>query len=427
MKQAATLLIRKARVLDPATQRDEVLDVLIEQGRLTRLGASLEAPGVDIINAEGYWLLPGLVDTCLHLSEPGHRYSGTIASETRAAAKGGITHLCAQPDTDPVVDSDAVTRLIIDRAEKAGFARVLPLGALTRQLEGQQLAEMHSAREAGCIGVSNGKVPVENTLVLKRCLEYAATFNIPVFFQPQDAALSAKGCAHDGPIAARLGLPSIPVVAESVSLVRMLELVAVTGVRAHFQQISSARGVALIREAKARGLSVSADVSIHHLLLDENAIAEFDSTCKLLPPLRAASDRSALIAGVADGTLDAICSQHMPLSSAHKQVPFPSARPGISGVETLLPLVLRLVAEQQLPLMRALDAITAAAARCLGQPVGALEPARPASLTLVAPSSRWSPQLEWLSAGQNSPWRQQDLTGKPVLTLCEGVVTWQAI
>jgi len=424
VSQKAHLLIRKGRVIDPNTGRDEVLDILIENGRLVRIAASLDAPGAEIINAEGMLVLPGLVDTCVHLSEPGGGRSGSIASETRAAASAGITHLCAQPNTNPVIDSTAVVRLIRERSFKAGFAKILPLAAMTRQLEGKQLAEMATLMEAGCIGVSNAGTPVQDALVLKRSFEYAATFGIPVMVQPQDAALSAGGCAHEGPVASRLGLPGIPAVAETVELSRALILCEATGVRLHVQQVSCGASTALIRDAKARGLPVTADVSIHHLLLDESALEGFNSDCHIQPPLRSRDDREALLVAVADGTLDAVCSQHIPLGSSSKQAPFPATRAGIAGIETLLPLMLKLVNEGTLTLHRAIELLTSGPARCLGQQIGHLEIGRNASLCVVDAAAMRTPIDDWLSAGKNSPWLDIALPGNVRLTVCEGKVTW---
>ncbi len=424
MSQKAHLLIRKGRVIDPNSGRDEVLDVLIENGRLVRIAASLDAPGAEIINAEGMLVLPGLVDTCVHLSEPGGGRSGSIGSETRAAASAGITHLCAQPNTDPVIDSTAVVRLIRERSFKAGFAKVLPLAAMTQQLEGRQLAEMATLKEAGCIGVSNAGRPVQDALVLKRGFEYAATFDIPVMVRPQDAALSAGGCAHEGPVASRLGLPGIPAVAETVELSRALILCEATGVRLHVQQISCSASTALIRDAKARGLPVTADVSIHHLLLDESALEGFNSDCHIQPPLRSREDREALLVAVADGTIDAVCSQHIPLGSSSKQAPFPSTRAGIAGIETLLPLMLKLVNQGALTLHRAIELLTSGPARCLGQQIGHLEIGRNANLCVVDAAAIRTPIDDWLSAGRNSPWLDEELPGNVRLTVCEGKVTW---
>lgn len=423
MANKAHLLIRKGRVIDPASGRDEVADLLVEDGRLVRIGASLDAPGAEIIEAEGHWVVPGLVDACVHLSLPGSGRAGDIASETRAAAAGGITHLAGQPDCGPV-DNAAVVRLIREQAGQAGFARVLPVGAMTQGLAGTQLAEMFTLTRAGCIAVGQAGAGIADTLILKRSLEYAATFDLPVMFRPQDPALAAGGCAHDGPVATRLGLPGIPAVAESVDLARDLLLVEATGVRAHFQQISSRQSLALLREAKRRGLPVTADVSIQHLLLDESALEGFNSHCHVIPPLRGAVDREALLAAVADGTIDAICSQHQPINSSAKAAPFPDTRPGISGLDTLLPLVLKLIDEDALPVARALDAVTAAPARCLGIQAGQLEAGRPASLCVLAPDEQRAMAAHWLSAGRNSPWLAATLPGAVKLTVCQGRISW---
>lgn len=422
MAAKAHLLIRKGRVIDPASGRDEIADLLVEDGRLVRIGASLDAPGAEIVEAEGLWVLPGLVDACVHLA-PGNGRTGDIASETRAAAAGGITHLAVQPDCGPV-DSAAVVRLIREQAGHAGFARVLPIGAMTQGLAGTQLAEMFTLARAGCIAMGQAGTQVADALVLKRCLEYAATFDLPVMFRPQDTALAAGGCAHDGPVATRLGLPGIPAVAESVDLARDLLLVEATGVSAHFQQISSRESLHLLREAKRRGLPVTADVGIHHLLLDEDALEGFNSYCHVIPPLRGAADREALLAAVADGTIDAICSQHQPIGTSSKAAPFPATRPGISGLDTLLPLILALVEQGALPLPRALEAITAAPARCLGIQAGQLETGRPASLCVVAADERRTMATHWLSAGHNSPWLNATLPGAIKLTVCHGRISW---
>ena len=423
MAAKANILIRKGRVIDPASGRDDVADLLIENGRLTRIGASLDAPGADIIEADGHWVLPGLVDACVHLSLPGSGRTGDIASETRAAAAGGITHMAAQPDCGPV-DSTAVVRLIREQAGQAGFARIMPIAAMTQGLQGEQLAEMATLAKAGCIAAGNAGRRIASALVLKRCLEYAATFDMPVMFRPQDSALSAGGCAHEGPVATRLGLPGIPAIAESVDLSRDLLLVEATGVRAHFQQISSRQSLRLLREAKQQGLPVTADVSIQHLLLDESALEGFNSYCHVIPPLRSAQDREALLEAVADGTIDAICSQHTPIGSSSKAAPFPATRPGMAGVDTLLSLVLELVDEGKLSLTRALDAVTAAPARCLGIQAGQLETGRPASLCVVDAQSRKDYGEHWLSAGNNLPWRRAVLKGNVKLTVCQGKVSW---
>lgn len=421
----AHILIRKGRVIDPASGRDEIADLLIEDGKLSRIGASLDAPGADIVDAEGHWVLPGLVDSCVHLSLSGSGRAGDIASETRAAAAAGITHLVGQPDGGPV-DSTAVVRLIREQASRAGFAHVHPIAALTQGLQGEQLAEMATLTSAGCIAVGNAGFPVADTLVLKRCLEYAATFDLLVTFRPQDRALSADGCAHEGPVATRLGLPSIPAIAESIAIARDLLLVEATGVRAHFQQISSRESLPLLRAAKAKGLPVTADVSMAHLLLDDSTLEGFNSHCHVIPPLRSSADRDALIDAVNDGTLDAICSQHTPIGSSSKAAPFPASKPGMAGIDTLLSLTLALIEQGQLNAQRALDAISAAPARCFGLAAGQLEIGRLANVIVVAPDNRRPMSEYWLSAGNNSPWRHDTLNGTVALTVGQGAVRWRA-
>src|SRR5699024_10014518 len=287
------------------------------------------------------------------------------------------------------------------------------------------LAEMQTLKEAGCIGVSNAGRRIQDTLVLKRSLNYASTFDIPVMIRPQDGALSAGGCAHDGPVATRLGLPGIPAVAESLDMARTLLLIEHTGARAHFHQLSCVDSIEQLRLAKAKGLRVTADVSIHHLLLDETAVEGFNNNCRIDPPLRSKKDREALVAAVADGTIDAICSQHTPLDSSSELAPFPAAKPGISGVQTFLPLVKKLVDEGQLPLHRAIDALTQAPARCLGINAGQLVAGRGANRCILAPTATPTPRERWCSAGKNSPWIDARLAGVIQLTITDGRITWE--
>ena len=393
MAAKANILIRKGRVIDPASGRDDVADLLIEIGRLTRIGAS-SAPGADIIEADAIgccqvWWMP--VCTC--------RCQAVVALATSPAKPALPPVVPAALSPIATADSTAVVRLIREQAGQAGFARIMPIAAMTQGLQGEQLAEMATLAKAGCIAAGNAGRRIASALVLKRCLEYAATFDMPVMFRPQDSALSAGGCAHEGPVATRLGLPGIPAIAESVDLSRDLLLVEATGVRAHFQQISSRQSLRLLREAKQQGLPVTADVSIQHLLLDESALEGFNSHCHVIPPLRSAQDREALLEAVADGTIDAICSQHTPIGSSSKAAPFPATRPGMAGVDTLLSLVLELVDEGKLSLTRALDAVTAAPARCLGIQAGQLETGRPAPV--VDAQSRKDYGEHWLSAGNN--------------------------
>jgi dihydroorotase len=417
----SSLLIRQARLLDPASGHDGVQDVLIEDGRIARIGARVDVPADEVIDATGLWLLPGLVD----IGVPAMAI-GNIAQETTAAASGGVSQLAVFPSQVCQLDNTAQLRLLQETAAQSGRTQLLPCAALTRELKGEQLADMQTLAQLGAIAFGNAQRPIHSNLVLKRCLEYAATFDLLVSFCPQDYDLSHNGCAHEGAVASRLGLPGIPASAETLALARTLLLAEETGVRIHIHHLSCARSLDLIRTARSHGVRVSCDVAIHHLLCDESAISQFDSQFHLRPPLRRSADREALLAAVADGTIDAISSQHTPLPVAAKQQPFGSSKPGIAGVETLLPLTLKLVEEGRLPLLRALDAITHAAARSLAIDAGHITAGHAANLCLVDANAQRRPRDHWQSGGRNSPWLDTLLPGAVKLTLSNGTVTWRA-
>ncbi|MCG8534179.1 MAG: dihydroorotase, partial [Pseudomonadales bacterium] len=338
--------IKNGRVIDPRQILDQVADIYIADGLLAGIGNPPVGFKADIeFDASDMLVIPGAVDLCARVREPGQSQKGSIHSETHAAAAGGITHLCCPPDTKPIIDTRAVAALIQERAYQSGYAHVLPIGALTKGLQGQQLAEMHSLREAGCIGVSQLRNPIKNSQVLLRCLEYASTFDLTVFFQCEDQSISPEGGIHSGPTATRLGLPGIPESAETIALSRDLLLVEQTGVRAHFGQISCARSVELIANAQARKLRVSADVAAHQLFLTDDMIDGFNSQFHVRPPLRSETDRHALIDGVKSGVISMLCSDHQPHQASAKSQPFPATEPGISAFETFLPLTYQLVAD----------------------------------------------------------------------------------
>ncbi len=424
----ARIEVRGGRVIDPMQGTDGPQDVYLAQGRIVGLGQAPDGFVADlVIEAAGCIVSPGLVDLCARLREPGLEHKGTIATETLAAARGGVTTLCCPPDTDPVVDTPAVVELIRSRAEQAGKTRVVVLGALTRNLAGTHLSEMGALKRAGCVGVSNGSRPIENTLVLRRALEYAATHHLAVFLEPQDPWLSHHGCVHEGEVSMRLGLPGIPEAAETVALARDLVLVEQTGVRAHFCRLSCARAVEMVRRAQGHGLPVTADVSAHHLHLTEASVTGFDSACHVRPPLRTLYDREALRSGLADGTLCAICSDHQPHEPDAKCAPFPSTEPGISGLETLLPLTLRLVREGVLSLPEALARVTCLPMRVLGEVQGGtLTPGSPADLCIIDPDNVWrlTPQ-ELVSAGRNTPFLGWEFTGAVQATVVAGEVVYR--
>ncbi|MFT7723318.1 MAG: dihydroorotase [Roseateles sp.] len=365
------ILIKNGRLIDPASGLDRVGDLAIANGRIVHLGDVGDFHADRMVDATGLVVAPGLVDLCARLREPGHEHEGLLESELAAAAAGGVTSLVCPPDTDPVLDEPGLVEMLKFRARKLSRCRLFPLGALTRQLAGGALTEMAELTEAGCIGFSQAEVPVKDTLVLSRALQYAATYGYTVWLRPQDAWLSG-GVAASGAVATRLGLSGVPVSAETVALHTLFELVRATGARVHVCRLSSAAGVALVRAAKREGLPVTADVSINSLHLSDVDIGYFDPAMRLTPPLRQGRDRDALRAALADGTLDALVSDHMPVTADEKNVPFAEATPGATGLELLLSLALRWARDAQLPLPRALAAVTAGPVGVLGSALGSL-------------------------------------------------------
>ncbi len=365
------ILIQGGRLIDPASNLDRVGDVAIANGRIVGLGDVADFGAERTIDATGLVVAPGLVDLCARLREPGHEHEGLLESELAAAAAGGVTSLVCPPDTDPALDEPGLVEMLKFRARKLSRCRLFPLGALTRELAGTALTEMAELTEAGCIGFSQAEVPVRDTLVLSRALQYAATYGYTVWLRPQDAWLGG-GVAASGAVATRLGLTGVPVSAETIAMHTIFELVRATGARVHLCRLSSAAAVELMRAAKREGLPVTADVSINSLHLSDVDIGYFDSAMRLTPPLRQGRDRAALRAGLADGTIDALVSDHMPVTSDEKAVPFAEATPGATGLELLLSLALRWARDDQLPLQRALAVVTAEPVRVLGSALGSL-------------------------------------------------------
>ncbi len=331
------ILIRNGRVIDPASNTDKVCDIAIAAGRIVSLGDAGNFSAAKVIDASGCIVAPGLVDLAVRLREPGYEHEGMLESEMAAAVAGGVTSLVCPPDTDPVLDEPGLVEMLKFRAEKLHQARVFPLGALTRKLEGEILTEMVELTEAGCVGFSQAEVALGNTQVLQRALLYAATFDYMVWLRPQETWLG-RGVAASGALATRLGLAGVPVAAETIALHTIFELMKITGARVHLCRISSAAGVELVRQAKAQKLPVTCDASINSLHLTDNDIGYFDSRMRLNPPLRQQSDRDALRTGLADGTIDALVSDHTPVDEDAKTLPFAEAEPGATGLELLLGL-----------------------------------------------------------------------------------------
>jgi dihydroorotase len=423
-----SISISKGRVIDPANNIDQVTDLHIENGKILALGKTPKGFKPEHkINANNQIVCPGLIDLHTRLREPGQENKATIASETVAAVNAGITTLVCPPDTDPVTDTPAVVDLIHHLAEQSGNARVLSLGALTQNLEGNHLTEMDALKEAGCVGVSNANQPVSNTAIMRRAMDYAASQNMTIFLHAEDHWLASGGCAHEGAVSVRLGLPGIPETAETIAVARELQLIKQTGVRAHFCQLSSDSAVKMIARAQHDGLPITADVAIHNLFLTEMDIGYFNSQCHVRPPLRSQRDKDGLRSALSHGTINAICSDHQPHDTDAKLAPFPSSEPGISGLETLLPLTLRLVNENILDLPQAIASLTQQPANVLN----ILEDALGGSLSVGARADVcvFDPEQYWelnpdtiISQGKNSPFIGWEMKGRVTHTLVAGQI-----
>ncbi len=417
--------IQGGRLIDPANGIDQQLDLYLQDGCVAAVG---QAPAGFVaertIDATGQIVCPGLIDLQAFLAEPGLTQKGTIASESAAAAAGGITSLCCSPVTQPVLDSPAVARLITDRSAEAGKVRVLPLGALTKGLEGEQLSNMVALKEAGCVALTNAGFGIDNSQTLLRCLEYAATHDLLVFVRANEPVLGA-GCAHDGATAMRLGLEGIPEVAETLEVSRYLLLAERAGARLHFGQLSCERSILLIEQARDRGQSVSADVAVHQLLLDDSCLEGFDGRYHLRPPLRSEGDRAGLRAGLVRGGLSALSSDHQPQDAAAKAAPFSVTEPGMIGLQTLLPLGLQLVAQQLLELPQLVALLSSKPAQLLGLDVGQLAVGAVADICIFDPQQRWTlDQDSSYSQSQNTPYWGQSLTGQVSHTLLAGELSY---
>jgi dihydroorotase len=408
--------------VDPGSGRDQVGSIYIAEGKIVALDT---APGGfradEVIDAKGLVACPGLVDLSARLREPGFEYRATLESEMRAAVAGGVTTLACPPDTDPPLDEPGLVEMLTRRAASLDTVRVHPLGALTMGLKGERLAEMAELAEAGCVGFSQGNARLPDNATLLQAMRYAATFGFTVWLRPEENDLAQGGVAHEGEVATRLGLPPIPVIAETIALRAILELMAATGARVHVARLSSAAGVALIAEAKARGAPITCDVGVHHLHLCDRDIGDFNALCNLAPPLREPGDRDRLRRGLADGTIDAVCSDHTPVDDDAKQVPFGEAEPGATGLELLLPLTLQWGREAGLGLAESLAAVTSRPANVLGLAAGALVPGAAADICLFDPDKPWIVQAAALvSQGKNTPFLGLELVGRVARTLVGG-------
>ena len=418
-----SVIIKNGRVIDPGRINGPA-DVLIENGAIAAVGAGLKAPaGTTVIDAAGKWVLPGFVDLHVHFREPGFEYKETIATGAAAAVAGGFTSVCCMPNTQPVNDNQSITEFILDKAKAAGLANVFPIGAITKGSEGKELAEFGDLKKAGCVAVSDDGKPVMNGMVMRRALEYARAFDLPVVDHCECTHLSEGGCMHEGQVATEMGLHGIPSASEDVMVARNLALAELTGGRLHLAHLSTAGSVRMVREAKARGIRVTAEACPHHFLLTEEAVREFNTNAKMNPPLRSRKDVEAVKAGLKDGTIDVIATDHAPHAAFEKEREFDYAPFGIVGLETAWGLALVLAEEGVLTVEQVVSALTIQPARAFGLAKGTLAVGADADVTIVDPEAQWVVDPgQFKSKGRNTPFAGWKLKGRVVSTLVGGRV-----
>ena len=416
------LIIKNGRVVDPANKLDAQRDILIEHGKIAAVDKKLEKAGAEIFDATNLVVAPGFIDPHVHLREPGKESAETIATGTQAAAAGGFTAVACMPNTQPVNDNPLITRYILRQTEVANCVRVYPIGAATKDSAGEQLAEIQSMRDAGIVAVSDDGMPIWNARILRRVMEYCLALDIPVIDHAEDPQLSAGGVMHEGEWSIRLGLRGIPGVSEDVAVGRDLLLAALTGARLHVAHLSTAAALAMVRRGKQQGLRVTCEVTPHHFTLTHAVVQSYDTRFKMKPPLRTSDDVAALLEGFADGTIDAIASDHAPHTVTEKQVDFDSAPFGVIGLETALALALtRLYHTKRVSLLRLVELFSTNPARLLGVEGGALRIGAPADITIFDPEKQWTYQAEaGTSKSRNSPFDGWNLRGAPVATLVAG-------
>ncbi|WP_447965730.1 dihydroorotase [Nitrospira sp. Ecomares 2.1] len=425
------LCIQGGIVIDPGHVNGRA-DVLIQDGNILEVGFPLTNPlsqdsSITIFEANGWIVAPGLVDLHCHLREPGFEYKETISTGATSAAAGGFTTICCMPNTQPVNDNAAITKFMLAQGQKAGKARVFPIGAITKKSEGEELADIGELVEAGCVAISDDGRPVMNSLVMRRALEYAKAFGIPVVDHCEDLHLTDGGCMNEGMVSTELGMPGIPDASEEVMVARNLALADLTGVHVHLAHLSTARSVELVRHAKGQGLPVSAEVCPHHFSITEEAVRCYNSNAKMNPPLRTDEDVQALKQGLVDGTIDVIATDHAPHALQEKQLEFDTAPFGIVGFETALPLTLRLVHEGVLSLEQALEKLTRSPAQLFHLPVGSIRPGDYADIVVFDPQEEWvvDPN-KFLSKSQNTPFGGWKVKGKVKMTLVDGKIVYDA-
>ncbi len=423
------LLLKNGRVIDPSRGLDAIADVVIEDRRILHVGAGAAANyatdrDVRVFDCSGKWILPGMVDIHTHMREPGYEYKEDIRSGTRAAAIGGFTTICAMPNTNPVNDNRAITEMMVAKAREVGVVRFHPIGAVTRKLDGKELTEMADMRDGGCVAVSDDGKCVLHSGVMRRALEYAGTFDVPVIQHAEDHHLTEGAQMHEGAISTRLGLKGWPRVAEDHIVARDLMLTEMTRAKYHVAHISSRGAVAFVREAKSRGVRATAEVTPHHLTLTDESVLGYQTACKVNPPLREAADRDALIAALADGTIDCIATDHAPHAASEKDAEFSEAPNGMIGLETALPLMLELVSSGRVKLSRMIEALTVAPARIVGLPVGTLAEGSLADVIVVDPELEWTVD-SFASKSSNSPFTGRRVKGRVMATIVDGILVFE--
>ncbi|PPE75357.1 dihydroorotase [Solimonas fluminis] len=423
-----SLLIRGARVLDPASGFDGIAELGIRDGLIDHLGSGAPAGAYEeTLDAAGLWLMPGLLDLAARLREPGQTHKASFRSEIPAAFASGVTGIVLPPDTSPAIDSPAIVNRIHRSAQAAGPLNVHVLGALTKGLAGEALSEMGALKQAGCVGLGNAYAPLANSLIARRALEYANGLGLTVHVFAQDPALSNGGCVHEGPVGTRLGLAPIPAAAEVAALRFWISLVEDTGASIHIGRLSTAKGAGLVDSAQRRGLPVTADVAVHQLFLTDEDVDGFNAQCHVIPPLRSAEDRDALRDAVRRGVIGAICSDHQPHEADAKTNPFPQTEPGISGLESLLPLALRFASETGMAPLDLAARLSSGPAAVIDADAGSLAAGRPADLLLVDSQARWRLQAAALrSAGRNTAFDGSEMHGRVVRTLIRGQTVFSA-
>lgn len=420
------LILKNGRLLDPATGRDEIGDIVLQDDRIRDLGQGIAVSGPGTLDCTGLIIAPGFIDIHVHLREPGFEYKETIETGTHSAVAGGFTSVCAMPNTRPVNDNAGTTSFLVQRAKELGYARVYPIGAITEGSKGERMAGLGEMHRAGAVGFSDDGRPVMNAQIMRRAMEYASMFDLPIIEHAEDLNLSAGGAMHEGAYSLRLGLRGISAASEEVIVARDLLLAEQTGASIHIAHLSTAGAVRLVREAKARGIRVTAEVTPHHFTLIDEDVVQYDTNFKMNPPLRSRDDREAVIEGLADGTIDVIATDHAPHAAHEKQQEFAKAPFGIIGLETALPLSLRLVEQGRLSLQRMIDALSCRPAQIMKLPGGRLEAGAVADLTVFDPQRAWVCDPAQLhSKSRNTPFAGWNFTGQTVYTIVGGRVVYQ--